>query len=136
MDADKALEFIRRNHRAVLATSRSDGGTQLSPVTAGVAEDRVVEISTRETAIKTKNLRARPRASLVVFTDAFFGDWVQVEGPVEVVSLPEAMEGLVAYYRQISGEHPNWDEYREAMISDRRVLVRMRVERAGPDRSG
>lgn len=136
MEVSRALDFIRRNHRAVLATTRSDGGVQLSPITAGVDDDQRVEISTRETALKTKNLRARPHASLLVFTDAFFGEWVQVEGPVEIVSLPEAMDGLVGYYRRISGEHSNWEEYRQAMISDRRVLVRMRVERAGPDRSG
>jgi PPOX class probable F420-dependent enzyme len=135
MDLGTALDFIAHNHRAVLATSRADGNPQLSLVAAGVEDDTVV-VSTRETAIKTKNLRRRPRASLIVFTDAFYGNSVQVEGPVEVVSLPEAMEGLVAYYRQISGEHPDWDEYRAAMEQEQRVLLRITVERAGPDRAG
>ncbi len=130
-----ALAFIASNHRAVLATSRSDGHPQLSLVAAGVDGDTVV-VSTRETAIKTKNLRRRPRASLIVFTDNFYGDSVQVEGPVQVVSLPEAMDGLVAYYRQISGEHPDWDDYRAAMEREQRVLLRISVERAGPDRAG
>jgi PPOX class probable F420-dependent enzyme len=120
----------------VLATTRADGGPQLSPVAAGVDDDGKVVVSTRETAVKTANLRGRPRAALVVFTDSFFGEWVQVEGPVEIVSLPDAMEGLVAYYRQIGGEHPDWDEYRAAMQAERRVLLRMTVERAGPNRSG
>jgi PPOX class probable F420-dependent enzyme len=135
MDTTTALDFITHNHRAVLATSRADGNPQLSLVAAAVDDDTVV-VSTRETAVKTKNLRRRPRASLVVFTDNFFGNSVQVEGPVEVVSLPEAMDGLVAYYRQISGEHPNWDEYRSAMEQERRVLLRITVERAGPDQAG
>ena len=135
MDPDSALEFIAHNHRAVLATSRADGNPQLSLVAAGVDDDTVV-VSTRETAIKTKNLRRRPRASLIVFTDNFYGNSVQVEGPVEVVSLPQAMDGLVAYYRQVSGEHPNWDEYRSAMEQEQRVLLRITVERAGPDRAG
>jgi PPOX class probable F420-dependent enzyme len=135
MDPDSALEFIAHNHRAVLATSRADGNPQLSLVAAAVDDDTVV-VSTRETAIKTKNLRRRPRASMIVFTDNFYGNSVQVEGPVEVVSLPQAMEGLVAYYRQISGEHPNWDEYRSAMEQERRVLLRITVERAGPDTAG
>jgi PPOX class probable F420-dependent enzyme len=135
MDPAEALEFISHNHRAVLATTRADGEPQLSPVAAGVSRG-VVVVSTRETAMKTRNVRRRPRASLVVFTDAFFGDWVQVEGPVEVVSLPEAMDGLVDYYRQVSGEHPDWDDYRAAMERERRVLLRITVERAGPDRSG
>jgi PPOX class probable F420-dependent enzyme len=135
MDPQDALAFISRHHRAVLATLRRDGNPQLSLVTAGVEGDRVV-VSTRETANKTKNLRRRPRATLLVFTDAFYGDWVQVEGPVEVVALPEAMEGLVEYYRQISGEHPDWDDYRAAMERDSRVLLRIAVERAGPDTAG
>src|SRR5579863_460583 len=135
MDPTTALDFIAHNHRAVLATSRADGDPQLSLVAAGVDGDTVV-VSTRETAIKAKNLRRRPRASLIVFTDNFYGDSVQVEGPVEVVSLPEAMDGLVAYYRQISGEHPDWDDYRAAMERENRVLLRISVERAGPDQAG
>jgi PPOX class probable F420-dependent enzyme len=135
MDRAVALAFIARHHRAVLATSRADGNPQLSLVAAGVDGDTVV-VSTRETAMKTKNLRRRPRASLIVFTDEFYGDSVQVEGPVDVVSLPEAMDGLVAYYRQISGEHPDWDDYRSAMERERRVLLRITVERAGPDHAG
>ena len=78
----------------------------MSPVATGVDAQGFVVVSTRETASKTKNLRARPYASLVVLSDSFYGDWVQVEGPVEIVSLPEAMEGLVDYYRSLSGEHP------------------------------
>jgi PPOX class probable F420-dependent enzyme len=136
MDIAIALDFIAHNHRAVLATSRADGNPQLSLVAATVDNDDKVVISTRETAIKAKNLRRRPRASLIVFTDNFYGNSVQVEGPVEVVSLPEAMDGLVAYYRHISGEHPDWDDYRSAMERERRVLVRISVERAGPDNAG
>jgi PPOX class probable F420-dependent enzyme len=104
-------------------------------VAVGVDDDTVV-VSTRETAVKARNLRRRPWASLIVFTDNFYGNSVQVEGPVEVVSLPEAMEGLMAYYRGISGEHPDWDEYRAAMAKEQRVLVRITVERAGPDHAG
>jgi PPOX class probable F420-dependent enzyme len=136
MDKALALEFIHHNHHAVLATTRADGEPQLSPVAAGVDADGAVIVSTRETAVKTKNLRRRPRASLAVMKDGFFGDWVQVEGPVEIVSLPEAMDGLMAYYRDVAGEHPNWDEYRTAMESEQRVLLRLTVERTGPNVSG
>ncbi len=136
MDREAALEFIRHNHHAILATTRADGEVQMSPVAAGVDEDGFVVVSTRETAVKTKSLRRRPRAAIAVLNDRFYGEWVQVEGPVEIVSLPDAMDGLVAYYRSLSGEHPDWDEYRAAMESERRVLLRLTVERAGPNVSG
>ena len=136
MDADAAREFLTGNHRAVLATHRRDGRPQLSPVIAAVDDAGTVVISSRETAMKVKNLRRDPRASLVVFTDRFFGEWVQVDGPAEIVSLPAAMDGLVDYYRRVAGEHDDWDDYRRAMERERRVLIRIAVESAGPDRSG
>jgi PPOX class probable F420-dependent enzyme len=136
VEPERALQFIRKNHRAVLATTRSDGEVQMSLVAAAVDGEEKVVVSTRESALKTKNLRARPRAALLVFTEAFYGEWVQVEGATEIVSLPEAMDGLVDYYRQLSGEHPDWDEYRSAMVSERRVLLRISVDRAGPDKAG
>ena len=130
MDTRRAADFLRGHHRAVLATSRSDGRPQLSPVTCTVDDEGRVLISTRETAVKTRNLRRRPHASLCVFTDNFFGEWVQVEGDVEIISLPEAMDLLVDYYRRTAGEHPDWDDYRAAMVRDRRLVVRLRAERA------
>lgn len=136
MDRDTAVEFIRQHHRGVLATTRADGTPQMSPVTAGVDDEGRVEISSRETAYKVRHLRALPYATYCAFTDAFFGEWVQVEGPVEIVSLPDAMEPLVEYYRRISGEHPDWAEYRQVMETDDRVLLRLTIERAGPTVSG
>ena len=136
MDTGRAADFMRAHHRAVLATSRSDGRPQLSPVTCTVDDENRVLISTRETALKTRNLRRRPQASLCVFTDNFFGEWVQVEGDVEIIPLPDAMDLLVEYYRRISGEHPDWDDYRAAMVRDQRVIVRVTITRAGPDASG
>lgn len=136
MQLERAREFIGVNHRAVLATNRSDGRPQLSPVTAGVGADGRILISTRETAIKTKNLARDPRVSLCVMNDGFYGDWIQAEGTAEIIRLPEAMDLLVDYYRRISGEHPDWDDYRNAMRRDRRVVVAITLTRAGPDRSG
>jgi PPOX class probable F420-dependent enzyme len=136
MDKAEALDVIRRQHHAVLATTRSDGRPQLSPVAAAVLGDTVV-VSSRETALKVKNLLRRPFAALCVFPDTFFGGtWVQVEGPAEIVHLPEAMEPLVEYYRAVAGEHPDWDDYRAAMAREQRVVIRVTVERAGPDRAG
>jgi PPOX class probable F420-dependent enzyme len=133
---DEARAFVAANHRAVLITRRSGGGLQTSPVTVGVDGDGLVVISTRETAYKTHNLRRDPRATLCVFSDRFFGSWTQIDGTAEVISLPEAMEPLVDYYRRISGEHPDWADYRRAMQRDRRVLIRVTVERAGPAHHG
>ena len=136
MDLDLARGFLRAHHRAVLATFRKDGRPQLSPILCAVDEKGRVLISSRETAIKTRNLRRDPRASLCVMTDGFFGDWVQVEGETEVISLPDAMELLVEYYRLIAGEHSDWDDYRAAMEHERRVILRVTMTRAGPDISG
>ncbi|WP_066371677.1 PPOX class F420-dependent oxidoreductase [Herbidospora mongoliensis] len=136
MEIQKALEFVRANHRAVLITRHADGRVQTSPVTVGVgAGDRVV-ISSRETAVKIRNVRANPEVVLTVMTDAFYGQWLQLDGTAEVISLPEAMEPLVDYYRDISGEHPDWDDYRTTMERDRRVIISVTVTKAGPDFHG
>ena len=136
MDMERAREFARRHHHAVLATRTADGGVQQSPVLVAVDDAGRFTVSSRETAYKTKNLRRNPEAQLCIFTDAFFGDWIFVEGPVEVLALPEAMEPLVDYFRSVAGEHDDWDEYRASMRRERRVLLRLQPHRAGPDRQG
>jgi PPOX class probable F420-dependent enzyme len=136
VDPQRVREFLRVHHHAVLATTRRDGLPQLSPVTAGVDDEGRILISTRETAMKARNLARDPRASLCLLNDGFFGEWVQAEGTAEIVRLPEAMDLLVGYYRGIAGEHPDWDDYRAAMQRERRVMVRITITRAGPDASG
>jgi PPOX class probable F420-dependent enzyme len=136
VEIKRATEFVRDHHQAVLATTRADGRPQLSPVTAGVDDEGRILISTRETAVKTRNLTRDPRASLCVLSDGFFGEWVQLDATAEIIHLPDAMELLVDYYRRISGEHPDWPDYRAAMHRDRRVIARLTVLRAGPDISG
>lgn len=136
-DAESARAFLRDNHRAVLATTRRDGSPQLSPVTVGVDDEGYAVVSTREPSMKVRNLRRTPQASLCAFTDDFFGPWVQIAGPVDIVTLPEAMDGLSAVYRQAKGEeHPDWDEFRQAMVREQRVLVRIRIDEAGPNQAG
>jgi PPOX class probable F420-dependent enzyme len=136
MDLDEAREIIRGQHRAVVATMRSDGTPQMSPVLVAVDDQGDVLLSTRETAYKVRQIRNDPRVWICVLPDQFFGRWIQVEGTAEIVPLPEAMDGLMEYYRLASGEHPDWDEYRAAMESEHRVLLRVTLHRAGPDRSG
>jgi PPOX class probable F420-dependent enzyme len=136
MDLEPARDFLRRHHRAVMATHHPSGRLQLTPVTVGVDDAGRAVVSTRETARKVRNLARDPRVSLCVTNDGFFGDWLQVDGEAEIVRLPEAMELLVDYYRRISGEHPDWDDYRAVMRRDRRVMVRVTLTRAGPDTHG
>jgi PPOX class probable F420-dependent enzyme len=130
-----AIEWARRNHRAVVGTLRQDGRPALTPVTVG-AEGDVIVISTREPSMKVKHLRQDPRIWLCLMNDGFFGDFLVVEGTVEIVSLPEAMESLVDYYRNISGEHPDWDDYRAAMVRDQRCLLRITPTYVGPTVGG
>jgi len=136
MQLDRAMEFLAVHHHAVLATRRADGSVQMSPVLCAVEEARRVVVSTRQTARKTHHVQRDPFVALCVMPDEFFGPWIQIEGSAEVVEQPEAMERLVAYYRAVSGEHPNWDDYRKAMRDERRVLLAITLERAGPDLQG
>ncbi|MDQ2883808.1 MAG: PPOX class F420-dependent oxidoreductase [Actinomycetota bacterium] len=137
MDLDEARAVVAEQHHAVLTTLRSDGTPQMSPVAAAVDGTGRVVVSTRKTAFKVRNLRRDPRAWLCVLPDGFYGGrWVQVGGSVRIVELPEAMEGLVDYYRRVSGEHPDWDDYRAAMERDQRVLLQVELTSAGPDREG
>lgn len=136
MSPDEAREFISHNHHAVLATRRRDGSPQMSPVAVAVDSSGRAVVSSRATAIKTRNLERDPRYGLVVFTDNFFGPWVSARGTAEVISLPDAMPVLEQYYRDVAGEHPDWDEYRAAMERERRVVLRLSIEEAGPQVSG
>lgn len=117
-------------------TRRSDGSPQMSPIVCALAADGRVVVSTRERAAKTRNVARDPAVSLCVLPDGFFGEWIQVDGRAEVLRLPDAMAGLIDYYRTISGEHPDWTAYRQAMTEERRVLIAITIERAGPDRRG
>ena len=136
MDPEQVRSFLAQHHRAVLVTERRDGRPQTSPVVCALDQGGRVAISTRETAAKVKNVRRRAEVSLCVLSDEFFGQWVQVDGTADVVTLPEAMDGLVALYRRVAGEHPDWDDFRAAMERERRVLLRIQIQRLGPSQSG
>lgn len=133
---EELLEFLRPRHRMILSTVRENGGPQLSPVAGGVdAEGRIV-VSTYPQRAKSLNVRRHPVASACVLSDDWNGPWVQVAGSAEVLDLPEALEPLVAYYRCISGEHPDWDEYRRAMVKQGKCLIRLDIESWGPIATG
>ena len=133
---DELIDFVRPRHRMILTTTRADGGPQLSPVTAGADDDGRIVIATYPERAKAVNLRRRPEASVLVQSDEFNGPWVQVDGSAEVLDLPDALEPLVDYFRAISGEHPDWDEYRSAMITQGKSLIRITPTRWGPIATG
>jgi PPOX class probable F420-dependent enzyme len=134
MDIGEALEYLRDNHHSVLITRGRDGEPNPSPVVHGVDGSGRVVISSRRPAYKVRNLEADPRALLCAFTDQFFGRWVRISGPAEIIPLPDAMPGLIDLYRQIRGEHPDWDDYRKGMEREQRVIIAIAPEAAGPDR--
>ena len=136
MDIDEAIEFTRTNHRGILSTRRRDGRPQLSPIAVAPGSPGTVLISTRETAMKAKNVERDPNVSVCVFTDDWYGAHVQLDGTATINRLPDAMEPLVEYYRSIAGEHPDWDEYREAMVKQGKSIIRVTPERWGPVATG
>lgn len=136
VDLPELLEFVRPRHRMVLTTLRADGSLHSSPVTGGVDEAGRIVISSYPQRAKAANLRRRPQASIVVLSDEFNGPYVQVDGDAEVIGLPDAIEPLVDYYRAIAGEHPDWSEYRQAMVQQGKCLIRITPRRWGPIATG
>ena len=136
VDRAALADFVRPRHHAVLVTTRADGSPQMSPVTCGLdTADRIV-ISTYPQRAKARNAKRDPRVSVLVLSDEFNDAYVQVDGTAEVIELPDAVEPLVEYFRVISGEHPDWNEYREAMRTQGKCLIRVTIERWGPVATG
>jgi PPOX class probable F420-dependent enzyme len=133
---DALLEFLRPRHRALLVTARADGRPQVSPVACGVDDVGRIVVSTYPQRAKSRNARRDERVTVCVLSDDWDGPYVQVDGRAEVLDLPEALEPLVEYYRCIAGEHPDWDEYREAMRTQDKSLIRITVDRWGPVATG
>ncbi|MDO8119836.1 PPOX class F420-dependent oxidoreductase [Isoptericola sp. b490] len=136
VDLDGLLEFVRPRHRMILLTRRADGGPQASPVTGGVDDSGRLVVSTYPERAKTRNVRRRPEASLVVLSDDWSGAWLQVDGPADVVDATQDVEPFVEYFRNISGEHPDWDEYRRAMLDQGKSLIRVTPRRWSPISTG
>jgi PPOX class probable F420-dependent enzyme len=132
VERDQLMEFIRPRHHAVLSTTRQDGRPQLSPVTMGVDPEGRIVVSTYPERAKARNATRDERISVCVLSDEFGGEWVQVDGRGQVITQPEAVEALVVYFRSISGEHPDWAEYREAMRKQGKVLIRVTIDQWGP----
>ena len=133
---EELLAFVRPRHHAVLMTTRASGMPQLSPVTCGVDDHGRIVVSTYPERAKAANARRDPRVSLCVLSDSFNGAWVQVDGTAEVLDLPDSVEPLVEYYRNIAGEHPDWAEYRQAMVAQGKSIIRVTIESWGPVATG
>jgi len=136
VERPELVDFIRPRHQMILITRRADGAPQTSPVTGGVDDQGRVVIASYPERAKVRNLRRDPRCSVLVLSDDFGGAWVQADGNAEVIDLPEAVEPLVDYFRAISGEHPDWDEYRQAMVDQGKSLIRIELIRWGPIATG
>jgi len=129
-------DFVRTRHRALLITTRADGRPQASPLTCGLDSAGRLVISTYPERAKTRNARRDPRVSVVVLSDEWNGPWVQIDGTAEVIDVPDSVEPLVEYFRVISGEHPDWGEYRAAMVRQGKSLIRVTPQRWGPIATG
>ena len=129
-------DFIRPRHHGILMATRRDGRPQASLVTMGLSVDGEIVISTYPERAKARNLRRNPAVSVCVLSDDFGGEWVQVYGKADVTDVPKAVDGLVEYFRVISGEHPDWDEYRQAMIDQGKSLITIKIEEWGPISKG
>ncbi|POM25475.1 putative pyridoxine/pyridoxamine 5'-phosphate oxidase [Actinomadura rubteroloni] len=136
VELSELLDFVRPRHRGLLATVRSDGRPQLSPVTCGLTPAGQIVVSTYPERAKIVNARREPNVSICVLSDDWDGPYVQVDGRAEVLDMPEALDGLVEYYRAISGEHPDWDDYRAAMRRQGKSLLRIHIDRWGPIATG
>jgi len=136
VDRAELLEFLRPRHRAILVTERSGGRPQMSPVTCGIDPEGRMVISTYPERAKTRNAKRSEQVSVCVLSEEFNGAWVQVDGRAEVIDPPESIEPLVEYFRSISGEHPDWDEYREAMRKQWKSLIRITIDDWGPIATG
>ncbi len=136
VDVTGMLDFVRPRHRMLLATTRTDGRPQMSPVSGGVDIEGRFVISTYPSRAKTRNVDRNGQASVLVLSDDWDGGWIQVDGDAEVLHMPEASDALVDYFRSISGEHPDWDEYREAMELQNKSLIRIVPTRWSPISTG
>lgn len=136
VEREELLDFVRPRHQMILLTQRADGSPQASPVTGGVDDSGRIVIATYPDRAKTRNVRARPTASVLVLSPEWNDAWVQVDGDAEVLDVPEALDAFVEYFRNISGEHSDWDEYRQAMLDQGKSLIRITPTRWGPIATG
>jgi PPOX class probable F420-dependent enzyme len=136
VDRDGLAQFVVGKHHWVLATTRGDGRPQMSLVTGGMLPSGRLAIATYPERVKARNVRRNPLVSVGVMGDRFNDAWVQIDGNAEVVDLPAAADVLVEYFRSISGEHSDWDEYRVAMAEQGKCAILIDPVRWSPVSTG
>ena len=133
MEIADAQKFIKDNHRACIAVRQKDGWPQMTLVTPGIDAAGRIILTSRGTTYKVKHLRRDPKVSMLIFGEQFSGSkFVQIHGSAEVVDLPHAMDGLIDWYKTVRGEHKNWEDYKQQVTDEKRVLIRINIEKVGP----
>ena len=133
MEIADAQKFIKDNHRACIAVRQKDGWPQMTLVTPGIDAAGRVILTSRGTTYKVKHLRRDPKVSMLIFGEQFSGSkFVQIHGSAEIVDLPQAMDGLIDWYKTVRGEHKNWEDYKKQVTDEKRVLIRINIEKVGP----
>jgi PPOX class probable F420-dependent enzyme len=133
MEIAEAQEFLKHNHHGVLVARKRDGSLQMTLVSPVMGGDGKVTITARENTYKVKNIRRNPEVSLLVYGDKFNGsNYIQVDGKAEVIPLPQAMDIVLDWHRQIRGEPANWDDIRKKTLAESRIAIRLSIEKVGP----
>lgn len=125
VDREGLVEFATGKHSFVLTTTRRDGRPQMSLVTGTITPEGELLISSYPQRAKTHNIKNNPNVSVLIMGGAFNAAWIQVDGTAQAIDMPDAGDGLVEYFRGISGEHSDWDEYRQAMQDQGKSIIRI-----------
>ncbi len=137
MEIADAQKFLRDNHHGVLVTRKKDSSLQMTLVSPVIDDEGKVIITSRESTYKVKNIKRNPQISLLVYGDQFNGsNYIQIDGRAEIIPLPQAMDIVLDWHRQIRGVPANWDEIREKTKTERRIAMRVTIERVGPQNKG
>jgi PPOX class probable F420-dependent enzyme len=133
MEIAEAQEFLKHNHHGVLVARKRDGSLQMTLVSPVIGTEGKVIITARDTTYKVKNIKRNPQVSLLVYGEKFNGsNYIQIDGKAEVIPHPQAMDIVLEWHRQIRGEPASWDDIRKKTLTERRIAIRVSIEKAGP----
>ena len=137
MDISEAKGFLKGKEHGVLVARKKDGSLQMTLVSPVIGANGDLIITSRETTYKVKNIKRNPQISLLVFGEKFNGsNYIQVDGKAEIIPQPQAMDIILDWHRQIRGEPENWDDIKKKTIAERRIAMRINIDKVGPQRRG